>query len=215
MKVRILNVPVEDATKAMELGVQYCEVRRTWYLLDSFATYPQSKNKLYKKWDTRKREVWDEAEYRRLVMKELEAHFTIKEEVSGKHFSGTRLRIDAVITPKETDGWKNPQVALGLEFKEPTNIKGKHYFTYWAKQALDYAHTNWTGFGYLPILLGPNADELFKSDLGDLLGAYKIGRVSITNGVQFFISTKKVWCQTYGVQDYGKVSPLIPKFGAR
>ena len=61
------------------------------------------------------------------VLSLLSDAFEIKTEVFGTHFSGTRLRIDAVLKPKDTAKWKNKNVVLGIEFKDKEKLDGiKH-----------------------------------------------------------------------------------------
>lgn len=189
-------------------------------MLEGLASYPKAKKGKFKKWNTRIIEDWgggDEASIQALITRELERDFIIHEYVKGRHFSGSTLTIDTIIVPKSTSKWKNKKVALGIEFKAPKRLESKCDYTYWAKQAVDYTHTLWDGFGYISVFLGPGNSRLFwggKSGfIGDFLASYKVGWMETNQGIQFRISGKRVWCQTYGVQEIGKKSNLVPTFG--
>ncbi len=66
-----------------------------------------------------------EKEFCENVLKALSEDFIIFKEVSGKHFSGAQLRIDAVLIPKDTSQWKDKNICLGVEFKCETTDKYK------------------------------------------------------------------------------------------
>lgn len=70
------------------------------------------------------------------IIKLLSNDFYIVEQVYGTHFSGARLRIDAIVKPKDISNWKNPNVCFGIEFKLQENLKDTHDSTHWIKHAL-------------------------------------------------------------------------------
>jgi hypothetical protein len=157
----------------------------------------------------------------------LSKHFYISLEVEGLHFSGKKLRIDALIKPKDNSGWKNPNIIFGLEFKKP-EVKHNNQVTNSIKQVIDYAHTQWGVFdknqkfvnryGYLPILLCPG----FRKDdnsINSLLSSYSIGelRPYYSYSDELFIiyhQTHKIWRENRGVCE-GKTWSLKPDFGSR
>jgi hypothetical protein len=47
-----------------------------------------------------------EESYKQKAFDILQPHFEIHTEVTGKHFSGKPLRIDAIVTPKVNGEWK-------------------------------------------------------------------------------------------------------------
>jgi hypothetical protein len=59
-----------------------------------------------------------EAALSNLYLTDLEPHFYIEREITGSHFSGKRLRLDAVLKPKAASMWKREDVAFGIEFKD-------------------------------------------------------------------------------------------------
>ena len=73
-------------------------------------------------------------------LKQLTNDFYIK-QVYRTHFSGVRLRIDAVLKPKDTSQSKNPDVCLGIEFKLEEKLKDTKDKIVWIKQCIDYANT--------------------------------------------------------------------------
>ena len=87
-----------------------------------------------------------EKELKENYLKRLERDFFIDEEVTGTHFSGESKRIDAVLKPKSPHNWKNPQVAIGIEFKDTPRFS-KTYdtnnYTKWLAQCFDYTLCSW------------------------------------------------------------------------
>ncbi len=112
-----------------------------------------------------------EAALSNLYLTDLEPHFYIEREITGSHFSGKRLRLDAVLKPKAASMWKREDVAFGIEFKD-TDRFAKSYdtknLTQWLAQCIDYANTNWDNFGYLYIFCCPSlVDEVPESVLSN------------------------------------------------
>ena len=62
-----------------------------------------------------------EAQLAQQVIAALHPHFTIATEVWGTHPTGKRLRIDAIAVPRDVALWARPDIALGIEFKAPTD----------------------------------------------------------------------------------------------
>jgi len=126
-----------------------------------------------------------EKELKLKVLNRLSQYFFIQEEVDGVHFTGKKFRIDAVIKPFDVTGWKNPNVAFGVEFKQTSieyDIRG---VTGLIRQAYDYQHTDFETFGKIPILICPLK---LHPILGDgaisftrhLLGKFGIGEIRNT-----------------------------------
>ena len=91
-----------------------------------------------------------EESYKQRVFDILRPHFEIHTEVTGKHFSGKSLRIDAIVTPKANVEWKNKSVAMGIEFKDDLRMRGDTTnYTRWLAQCVDYASTYWDKYGYM------------------------------------------------------------------
>ena len=157
----------------------------------------------------------------------LREDFHVQREVLGTHFSGKRLRIDALVRPRDTSLWKNPDVAFGIEFKDTdrldTNYDTKDY-TKWLAQCVDYANTDWDDAGRIyifscPDLIGRVAKgamdngyfvQNFMSQLG--VGELKeMGRYGLT----FVLNTShRMWSEKEGVAE-GKHHGLERKYGSR
>lgn len=147
--------------------------------------------------------------------------FRIQEQVYGRHFSTPRRkRIDMVIYPLDTSDWSNKQVAFGVEVKRDdfhcetgTGDYCRHF-----GQSVDYANTEWDGFGYLNILTYPSfipqriSDPEFYRRIAGRLG---VGELCFTEyGLTAFLNGHNIWCQSLGVVE-GKTWGLKRKFGSR
>jgi hypothetical protein len=58
-----------------------------------------------------------EAELATWVLDELAPWFVVHREVAGTHWSDRRLRLDALLVPKQPGPWKDDRPAFGVEFK--------------------------------------------------------------------------------------------------
>lgn len=97
-----------------------------------------------------------ETDVQRQVLHLLEPHFEIREQIEGTHFTGKRLRLDAVLKPRQPHLWKSSDIALGVEFKDDLRIAGDTTnFTKWLAQCVDYSHTSWDDYGYLFVFACP------------------------------------------------------------
>lgn len=156
------------------------------------------------------------------VLNLLSKDFVIQREVLGTHFSGARLRIDAVLKPKDISLWKNPDVVIGVEFKLEEKLKSTKDKTLWIKQCIDYANTKWDNYGYLYIFSCPSIfDKLEYTVKGDqwlwnrILSNLGVGRLDKNdyNGWAFYLQdSHRIWSQKHGIS-YGKHWTLKRKFG--
>lgn len=156
------------------------------------------------------------------VLRAFDGEFIVNKEVFGTHFSGARLRIDAVLKPKKTSLWKNPNVALGIEFKLKEKLNGTKDSTAWMKQCVDYANTKWDNHGYLYVFSCPSIfDDLDHCSIGvpslwnRFLSNLGVGRVAYNDfhGWTFYLQdTHRIWSERGGVAS-GKHWSLIRKFG--
>lgn len=96
-----------------------------------------------------------EEEFRYFVEQDIAQFFHIEREVWGTHLTGIKLRIDAIIRPKDTADWANKNIAFGVEFKSPSMLKTLGSQLAFSKQCIDYSHTNFQGYGFIPILMFP------------------------------------------------------------
>jgi hypothetical protein len=160
-------------------------------------------------------------------LKRLVSHFAVHEEVEGKHFTGRILRLDAVVQPRDTSGWKNQQVALGIEFKDVARF-ARNYdtkdLTSWLAQCVDYSNTKWGDYGYIYIFACPSlVDEVAEGVIGrrmfvrNFMGQLGIGELKEHQeyGLTFLLNTRhRMWSELNGVEQ-GKYWRLTKKFGSR
>ena len=163
-----------------------------------------------------------EIEFSKPWFERLEPYFHIYKQVSGIHLSGKKMRIDAVISPKCTNDWKNKNIAFGLEFKSPTKIDRLHNQTDFIKQCIDYSYTNFENFGYIPILSCPffEFDSTYSNDksltaIRHLLNSFNVGELDITyRGLSIvFAQSHFIW--NNGSVILGKSWTFEKKFGCR
>lgn len=153
------------------------------------------------------------------VLGQVAAHFHIQKQVYGTHCSGSRLRIDAVLRPKDTSGWADgPDTAIGVEFKRSN---GGRAATQWIAQCVDYGHVEWDGYGRLPIFACPGVRVGWSDDadkaVGHLLGQMRIGELVKLHkyGWSLLLHTHhRQWSETEGVVE-ARRTRLRPKIGSR
>lgn len=152
------------------------------------------------------------------VLTRLAGSFKVDREVRGQHCTGKWLRIDAVLTPLEAaewlDGWNT---ALAVEFKLlPDSYRGLNSYTKWFAQCIDYAHTDWFGYGRLPIFSCPTFP--FRNGIiKHALGQFRVGELSNTtsHGWSFIINGEhRQWSEAKGIED-ARRTRLRPVVGSR
>lgn len=162
------------------------------------------------------------------VLTALEPHFVITRRVPGIHFSGKRLVIDAVVVPRAIQRWKNPHVALGIEFKDVARLRGDtRHFTRWFSQCVDYSYTNWTEYGYIFIFACPSlvkeipAGDVAREDIDRIMGAVMgqlgIGELRYSGhlGWHFVLHNRhRIWSEELGVEE-GRRYWLKREFGSK
>ncbi len=158
-------------------------------------------------------------------LNELEPHFHIAREVQGRHFSGKRLRVDAVLRPKVTAEWKCQDVAFAIEFKDTERFRQQSFdtkdYTKWLAQCVDYANTEWENFGYLYVFSCPSlidganiADEMFVRNFMGQLGIGEIKNLK-NYGLSILLhGHHRIWSASQGVE-FGKHYTLKKQFGSR
>lgn len=90
------------------------------------------------------------------VLSRLDQWFEIEQEVPGRHWGGDKTRIDAVLRPREPEGWGDDETAIGVEFKLPSTDTSVGKYFQWAAQAADYVNCDWRGYGRLQVFLCPS-----------------------------------------------------------
>ncbi|MEO3856150.1 hypothetical protein [Acrocarpospora sp. B8E8] len=130
--------------------------------------------------------------------------FQVEREVWGSHCSGRRVRLDAILRPRDSSSWKDEDPAFGVEFKLAHSGSTRD-FTAWAAQAVDYTHVYWHGYGRLRIFTCPSPFVvLAERDGGDLmarmLGQLGVGELSPIQrrGWSLLLNDHVVWCESDG-----------------
>jgi len=164
-----------------------------------------------------------EKEYKSKIITDLKRDFVVKEEYWGTHFSGQKVRIDAVFRPKNTDLWMNKKIVFGLEFKSPAKLKQLGKQLAFTKQAIDYSNTIFDKLGYIPVLICPRIDfdTTYSHDkapyfMRKLLNQFNVGELDYTHrGLSILFSDSEfIYTSTEGVKK-GKSSRLITNFGSK
>jgi hypothetical protein len=167
----------------------------------------------------------DESDVKRRVLESLSAHFTVHEEVWGNHWSGKRIRIDAILVPKDDSLWKTKSPRLGVEFKNfrsfDPSFSIKDYTKWWA-QCHDYAETSFDGHGYVPVFSYNGFTHYRKRISNEVAAAFAIrfwGRLGVgelqPEDLMFVMNgTNKIWSLSRGVIDGSRIS-MERKFGSR
>lgn len=157
----------------------------------------------------------------------IEQHFEVEQEVSGIHCSGARLRIDAIIKPRDTTHWKNPSAAFGVEFKSEAKMRAKALSSEgsrWLAQCADYAHCDFDGYGRVYVLLcggfSPGSIVSGASPTQDLPRlAYHLGVGELKwdrrSGLSIvFAGEQRIWTEAEGAE-VAKRHGLERRFGSR
>jgi hypothetical protein len=151
----------------------------------------------------------------------LDQHFLIEREVSGRHCSGRSLRIDAILRPRDPSGWKDRDPAFGVEFKLAHQKSfDTRDFTDWARQAIDYTHVEWMGYGRLRVFACPSPTAYLAVLGGEFLMAHLLGQLGVgelaptdREGWALTMHGNHVlWSEKYGVRAAARWS-LRPKIG--
>lgn len=164
----------------------------------------------------------NEAELAERVLAILEPHFEVEREVSGRHCSGRRLQVDAVLRPRDPSAWKDDSPAFGVEFKMAHQGSfSTHEFTQWARQAVDYTHAEWNGYGPLYVFACPSPIPASGGNDGwlmaHLLGQFGVGELSPRHDEGWALSIHDnhiLWSERQGVAAAKRWS-LRRKIGGR
>jgi hypothetical protein len=169
--------------------------------------------------------IGDEKTLAKKVLQRLSKHFFIHQEAQGTHWSGRRLRIDAIIQPRNPSLWKDENPRLGVEFKNyhgfSPSIDWKDYTKWWS-QCHDYAETDFDGHGYVPIFsyngfshyagrTGSQGNAAFAVRFWGRLG---VGEIQPDDLLFVMNGTNKIWSERRGVIDGARIS-MERRFGSR
>lgn len=175
-------------------------------------------------------ETVTEAELADRVLARLDPWFHIAREVPGQHWTGSTLRLDAILRPRDPRGWKNPNAALGLEFKRllSTDVRNDSmgHTAGHAAQCIDYTQTKWSGYGRIPVFTCPGVMRWTERiddehDVGAamytrLLGQFGVGELILYwgFGLVFCLNGNPIWGERKGLI-HGKTWGLTPRTGSR
>lgn len=172
--------------------------------------------------------IGDEGGVRDRVLKALSPHFHIHREVTGTHWSGKRIRIDAIVVPKDDSAWKTREPRLGIEFKNfngfSPSLDMKDYTRWWS-QCHDYAETDFDEHGYVYVFSYNGFSHYQKRASHPSTAAMAVrfwGRLGVgelspdsRRGLTFTIQTSKVWSEANGPEQAAKTWEMKRKFGSR
>jgi hypothetical protein len=167
---------------------------------------------------------YSEAKTIEWFLPKLQRHFHIDREIRGRHFSGKRMRIDAMIKPIETNDWKNHSVAFGVEFKSQKIVDEAAMgdMSRWLAQSVDYANTEWDGYGFVFVLVagGISVQDRRKAEWAQLcrlsaqLGVGELKEDKYDGMSIIFSGEHCAWSEVRGPV-VAKTNPFIRKFGSR
>ena len=160
---------------------------------------------------------------------QLSTLFLIEREVRGTSWTGKKLRLDAVMRPRDPSGWWDKDPVFGVEFKRLHKWESFSKYTRWAAQSEDYAHATWDGYGSLTIFTCPPVTSgspylgldggVLRFAWSRILGQHDVGEFGIVAepwlGWVLRLSGENIWTESRGWNrgEYGRRS-LIPKEGS-
>lgn len=174
------------------------------------------------------------------TLEELAPHFHIEQQVWLEHWTGRRLRVDAILRPRESEAWKDEHPVFAVEFKMPMLFHtGKGWgdtkdFTAWAAQSVDYTNSLWrSSFGEqrlrvftcpsvtAPFENGPNNPNestlsnpaFYMSRLLWQLGVGELAKLERNGWTLLGQGDHVLWSQRHGVHE-GKHWSLKPRVGS-
>jgi hypothetical protein len=150
------------------------------------------------------------------ILDRLSLFFDIETEVSGRHFSGKDVRIDAMLTPKDWLGWK-AKSPIGLEIKRGHQSIGE--VTKQISQAVDYANSHFPGFGYVYVFCYPDPEKSewgqFRCFYDRLAGQLGVGFLGdLDNGLRLTLKGHLVWSESTGPYEAKRWS-MKRRFGSK
>lgn len=175
-----------------------------------------------------------EAPMRDLILEIMSQWFHVEKEVWGTHWSGKRLRMDAMLRPFDRWEWGDGEdTAFGLEFKQPQRRSFKDA-TKLLAQAHDYVETNWDGYGYRKVAVYPPFTSVDKGSpsvawhgaVSRIAGQFGVGELKFQHQIiTLEFSAQFVWRAGYDpatgralqgpVELHQAKASLVPKWGAK
>lgn len=169
------------------------------------------------------------------VLNKLSPYFNCitEEKFHGIHpVNNKKMRVDAMIWPKDNSKWANKEIIFGIEFKDPNKLdKRKDYDTF-MKQCIDYSYCTWFFHGEnkskfdVPILLCPSIsnddrynrlkEDIYIRAMMKFLNHFNIGELALNtyrSDIEIrFSCTHLIWNSDEGVNE-GKRWKFKTKFG--
>lgn len=166
-----------------------------------------------------------EKDFQNRVLEVLDKFFNIDTQITGRHYSGRLMKIDAILKPRQPQSWKDPNVALGVEFKSPDKLGSTTDKSHWMTQCVDYANTDWNNYGYIHIFSCPAIFESLQNAnvhegiwlLNRLLSNMGVGELKHhpNYGWCFYLQDSHlIWSEKRGVVS-GRVWKLRRTFGCK
>lgn len=150
------------------------------------------------------------------ILERLDRHFLIEREVHGAHYTGKPVRIDAILRPRFTKDWKDPNCPIGLEIKRGSDRVGE--ITKQLSQAVDYANSIFDGAGLIYVFCYPDpaagqygAQKRFHERLFGQLG---VGFLSDAPCLRLELKGHIVWSESSGPVEAKRWS-LKRRFGSK
>lgn len=159
----------------------------------------------------------NEKYFSELLLNQLSKYFFIEREIIGTHFSGKKMRIDAILRPKDNSEWRNKELAIGLEIKSPLMEEvNNRRDTDILAQCLDYSFCKYEGIKDIIIVICPLLPSLKRNDkLIRFLSRYNIGHLDFTGGtISMSLAGQQFWSERY-IPSILKKSLFKTKYGNR
>jgi hypothetical protein len=150
------------------------------------------------------------------LLERLERFFIVHREIDGVHWTGKKVRIDAVLQPKKELGFFDPSCFLGLEIKR--GVDGLGEITKQISQAVDYTNSSFGDFGLMYVFCYPDPiDGGWNQQVNfydRFIGQLGIGFLSSKSGLRLRLKGHNLWSEAAGAQD-AKHWSLKRKFGSK
>lgn len=150
------------------------------------------------------------------ILTTLERYFFVYREVDGAHWTGKKVRIDAVLRPRPHLGFFDSTCSIGLEIKR--GVDGLGEITKQISQAVDYTNSVFDGFGSMYVFCYPDPNEggwgQQVSFYERFIGQLGVGFLGTRGGLRLRLKGHNLWSESDGTQD-AKNWSLKRKFGSK
>jgi len=145
-----------------------------------------------------KRRSLNEELFTKIILGILEPFFKIETEVWGTHFSGKKVKIDAILRPKNNSDWRNKDLVIGLEIKNPllweTNNRRD---TDVLAQCVDYSMSSFKDVNDMIVLVCPLPHKIKGDKLIRFISRYNVGHLGFNSkdGICFYYGGQPFWIE--------------------